>query len=119
MLGTEKSPKVYLACGVTDMRKSINGLCMLVAENFQLDPFEEAAFVFCNRQRDRLKILRWDENGFWLYFERLEKGHFRWPQQGESAETVDLNFSELLNLLESTKLEQKLKKSVVSERKIS
>jgi transposase len=119
MLGTKSSPKVYLACGATDMRKSINGLCMLVSENFKLDPFEQAVFVFCNRSRDRMKILSWDENGFWLYFKRLEKGHFRWPQQDEIAETINLNYAELLNLLESTKIEQKLKKSVVLERKIS
>lgn len=118
MLGMEKDTTVYLACGQTDMRKSINGLMMIIQETFKLDPFGEAVFVFCNRPRNRLKILRWDENGFWLYFKRLEKGHFKWPLLGEDA-TLDLNFTELLNLLESTKLEQKFRRKQVTERKIS
>ena len=77
--------RIYLACGATDMRKSINGLMMLVQNSFQLDPFDNGIYVFCNRSKDRLKILEWDMDGFWLYFKRLEKGHFRWPQPGESA----------------------------------
>jgi hypothetical protein len=75
--------RVYLACGATDMRKSINGLSLMVQENFCLDPFGTSLFVFCNKKQDRLKILEWDGDGFWLYFKRLEKGHFRWPSPGE------------------------------------
>lgn len=71
---------IYLACGATDMRKSIDGLAGLVTHAFDLDPFSDAWFVFCNRGRDKLKILRWDHNGFWLYYRRLEKGRFDWPQ---------------------------------------
>jgi len=58
------------------MLKSINGLAAIVENSFQLDPFEKALFVFCNRQRDRLKILTWEDDGFWLHFKRLERGHF-------------------------------------------
>ncbi|MFA0468908.1 IS66 family insertion sequence element accessory protein TnpB [Vibrio breoganii] len=61
------SGKVYLISGVTDMRKSIDGLSLIVAENLELDPFSESWFIFCNRARDKLKILFWDTNGFWLY----------------------------------------------------
>ena len=118
MLEIEKDAAIYLACGNTDMRKSINGIMIIVQESFSLDPFGDTMFVFCNRQRNRLKILRWDENGFWLYFKRLEKGHFKWPLLGEIG-ILDLNFTELLNLLENTKLEQKLRRNQVIERKIS
>ncbi|WP_081361082.1 IS66 family insertion sequence element accessory protein TnpB [Neomoorella thermoacetica] len=71
----------YLACGATDLRKFIDGLAVLVKEGFELDPFFPCIFVFCNRQRDKLKILHWEHNGFWLYYRRLEKGKFPWPTE--------------------------------------
>ena len=110
--------KIHLACGVTDMRKSINGLSSIVANSFNLDPFDKALFVFCNRNRDRLKILEWDGDGFWLYFKRLEKGHFRWPAPGETP-TMILTDDELTVLLGGVRVELKLKRDEVFERRIS
>ena len=112
------SKKVYLACGPTDMRKSINGLSTIVTGSFRLDPFEAALFAFCNRNRDRVKILEWDGDGFWLYLKRLEKGRFRWPTQGEEA-TMTLTGEELAILLGGTKVELKLRRNEVSERQIA
>ena len=109
--------QVYLACGHTDMRKSINGLSEIVAAEFELDPFTESVFVFCNRRRDRLKILEWDGDGFWLYFKRLEKGRFRWPAEGEEK-TMSLAGDELRILLAGARVEQKLKRNEVTERRI-
>jgi len=80
--------RVYLACGRTDMRKSINGLSAIVESSFKLDPFDGALFVFCNRNRDRVKILEWDGDGFWLHLKRLEKGRFRWPEPGSDATMI-------------------------------
>ena len=91
------------------MRKSINGLCAIVQGNFELDPFQEACFVFCNRKRNRLKILTWAENGFWIHFNRLEKGHFKWPESGEN-QTLTLNYEELNLLIKSPGVEQKIKR---------
>jgi len=108
--------RVYLACGRTDMRKSINGLSAIVEGSFKLDPFDGALFVFCNRMRDRVKILEWDGDGFWLYFKRLEKGHFRWPAPGEEA-TMILTGEDLSILLGGTRLEQKLRRNEVTERR--
>ena len=108
--------RVYLACGKTDMRKSINGLAAIVEGGFKLDLFEEALFVFCNRNRDRIKILEWDGDGFWLHFKRLEKGHFRWPDPGENA-TMILTGEELGLLLGGAKIALKLKRSEVSQRR--
>lgn len=71
--------KVFLASGSTDMRKSIDGLAAIVQECFSLDPFSSSMFVFCNRGKNKLKILKWDTCGFWLYYRRLEKGRFQWP----------------------------------------
>jgi transposase len=109
---------VYLCCGHTDMRKSINGLTTLAQSSFSLDPFSEAAFVFCNRARNRIKILEWDEDGFWLYFKRLESGRLRWPDVGDEDKMV-LTSEELLCLIDSAKLEKKLKRRVVTERLIT
>jgi transposase len=115
MIWSEKP--VYICCGPTDMRKSINGLMTLVKESFSLDPFAEALFVFCNRNRDRIKILEWDGDGFWLYFKRLERGHFRWPEKGQSN-TMLLRTKELSYLIECAKLEKKLKRKEIFERQI-
>ena len=105
--------RIYLACGHTDMRKSINGLAAVVEGSFKLDPFEESVFVFCNRSRDRIKILEWDGDGFWLYFKRLEKGRFKWPTVNGSEATMILNNNEILHLLGSPKVIQKLMRKEV------
>ena len=67
MFNINKVKTVYLACGVTDLRKSIDGLVMIVQNEMKLDPFDNVLFVFCNKQMNKLKILHFDE-GFWLYW---------------------------------------------------
>lgn len=94
------------------MRKSINGLSAIVATSFQLDPFHKALFVFCNKQRNRIKILTWEDNGFWLHLKRLERGHFKWPALGDQS-TMTLSTNELWNLIQSPGLEQKLRRTEV------
>ena len=96
MLNIDKVEKVYIACGYTDLRKSIDGLVMIVKNNLKLDPFEKALFVFCNKQMDKLKILHFDE-GFWLYYYRLEANRFKWPTTTEEA--LKVNIEELRLLL--------------------
>jgi transposase len=96
---------VYLACGATDLRKSIDGLAALVQQGFALDPFSSAWFVFCNRERDKLKILRWEHNGFWLYYRRLERGRFAWPPTATSP-TRPISRRQLQWLLDGLSLEQ-------------
>ena len=81
MLSLGEGTCVYLAIGSTDLRKSIDGLAALVSQDFEMDLFSNSLFVFCNRDRDKLKILVWDTNGFWLYYRPLERGRFRWPEQ--------------------------------------
>jgi len=95
---------VHLACGATDMRKSIDGLAALVREGFDLDPFSTGLFVFCNRQRNKLKILKWDHNGFWLYYRRLERGRFQWPAKAGAPVAVD--YRQLRWLLDGLALRQ-------------
>jgi len=98
------------------MRKSINGLVAIVEGSFNLDPFDGALFVFCNRRRDRIKIIEFDGDGFWLYFKRLEKGHFRWPEPGEDA-TMTLTGDDLAILLGGARVELKLRRNEVLERR--
>lgn len=78
-------PEVYLCRDPIDFRKGINGLAVLVEEYLSLNPFSETLFVFCNRQRNRVKILYWEHSGFCLWQKRLEKSRFHWPrkQQGD------------------------------------
>lgn len=58
--------KIYIACGKTDMRKSIDGLSAIVSQNFKLDLFENALFLFCGGKRDRMKAILWEGDGFLL-----------------------------------------------------
>ena len=106
--------RVFLACGKTDMRKSINGLAAMVESGFDLDPFDGAIFVFCSRDRSRLKILEWDGDGFWLHFKRLEKGRFRWPTACDEA-VMTLTGEELSYILGGTRVELKLRRNTVLE----
>lgn len=105
MLSEIQVNRVYLACGSTDMRKSIDGLAVLVKEGFDLDPFSPSLFVFCNRQRDKLKILYWEHNGFWLYYRRLERGKFHWPADTHAA-PIKITRRELRWLLDGLSPEQ-------------
>lgn len=106
---------VYLAIGVTDLRKSIDGLAILVTESFNLDPFSRNLFVFCNRKRDKIKILEWDVNGFWLHYKRLEKGIFKWPAISTSK-TLSITEREFRWLLDGLSIHQKDANPVVKER---
>ena len=71
---------VYLHREPVDFRKSINGLSLIVEQQMQLSPFTQALFVFCNKRRDKLKVLYWDNTGFALWYKRLEKDKFKWPK---------------------------------------
>ena len=66
MLKDLTADNIYIVCGHTDMRKSIDGLAALVQQQFQLDLFASSAFLFCGRHRDRMKVLLWEDDGFLL-----------------------------------------------------
>lgn len=104
---------MYLACGKTDMRKSINGLCEIVQHNFNLDPREKIIFGFCNNQRNRVKLLVWDDNGFWVHFKRLEKGCITWPDVTVDENTMDITLEDFENLIKAPGVRQKIKRQEV------
>ena len=105
MLSLDGVGRVYLAAGHTDMRKSIDGLAVLVSAVLEQDPLSSHWFVFCGKRRDRLKILHWDHNGFWLYYRRLERGRFAWPA-GVEASAICITARQLRWLLDGLRPEE-------------
>lgn len=97
MIRPSPNVQAYLYMEPVDMRKSIDGLAALVENELELSPMLEALFVFCNRGRDKIKLLYWERNGFVVWYKRLEKQRFRWPRQ--SAFTYDMRDSRDLNYL--------------------
>ena len=103
MFELNASRVVYLHRDAIDFRKSINGLASLVEHGLGLDAFAQALFVFANRRRDRIKILGWDVNGFWLLHKRLEEDRFIWPR-GELG-VVTLSVEQLHWLLKGVDIQ--------------
>jgi transposase len=89
---------IWLACGVTDMRKGFDGLAAIVQLQLAEDPFSGQLFVFRGRRGDRVKLLWWDGDGLCLFAKRLEHGRFVWPQA--QSGTVYLSQAQLSMLLE-------------------
>ena len=89
MIGdVSKADTIYIACGYTDMRKSIDGLSALVVQQLKLDPFSNSLFLFCGRRCDRLKALYWEGDGFVMLYKRLEKSRFQWPRKESEARAI-------------------------------
>jgi len=98
MINRVGTPTVHLATQPVDMRKSINGLSVLVADQLALNPLNGQMFVFYNRYRDKIKILYWDRNGFCLWYKRLEKHRFHIPTD-ISGDCIELSSDQLSWLL--------------------
>ena len=79
---------VYLHREAIDFRAGINSLAVLVQETMALDPFAPAVFAFCNRRRDRMKVLFFDRSGFVLVLKRLTEDKFRWPRREQAVFTL-------------------------------
>jgi transposase len=90
---------VYLHRDFVDFRKAINGLVVIVEQEMELSPFDDALFIFCNKSRDKLKILYWDKTGFALWYKRLDEDRFKWPRH-VSSDTLPLSEQQLMLLLQ-------------------
>ena len=110
MLTFPTALKIYLAIEPVDMRKQFNGLWMLATDRLREDPREGAAFIFINKDRDRLKILYWDGTGPWIFAKRLEKGRFTWPV-GSDATKLSLAPEALAMLLAGIDLKDGCRKA--------
>jgi len=85
MLSWTSSTRIFLVAGVTDMRKSFNGLAGIILNELQRDPLSGELFVFVNRLKNRVKTLHFDGTGLWVCAKRLEKGRFSWPETGDQV----------------------------------
>lgn len=90
MLDLGTGTTVYIACGVTDLRKSYHGLSAIIKLKFKLDPYSQSLFAFCNRRKTSIKMLHWDGSGFWILMKRLDKEHFHWPDTPDEIQKVTL-----------------------------
>ena len=104
MLSPTKSTRIFVCTEPTDMRKSFDGLCGLVSDTLGQNPLSGALFLFCNRRRDRVKLLYWDGDGYALWYKRLESGTFQLPSAQEGANQVVLSQAELAMLLDGIDL---------------
>lgn len=91
--------RIFLVAGPTDMRKSFNGLAGIVRERLQADPMSRHVFLFCNRTRNRLKVLVSDESGMWVLSKRLDRGTFAWPASGGNVAKIEYRQEQLMLLL--------------------
>ena len=98
MIGLPPGSRIWLAAGVTDMRRGMDGLASLVQTALQEDPFAGHLFVFRGRRGDLVKLLWWSGDGMNLYAKRLERGRFVWPQA--TTGSVHLSAAQLSMLLE-------------------
>ncbi len=98
MIALPPGTRVYVACGVTDMRRGFDSLAAQVQTALQLDPYSGALFIFRGRRGDLLKALFWDGQGLVLYAKRLERGRFVWPQAKDG--TLTLSTAQLAMLIE-------------------
>jgi transposase len=95
MTGFSLPPRIFLSTRETDMRKAIDGLCGEARDYMGHNPVEGSLFVFYNRGRDKLKMLFWDRDGYWVWYKRLEAGTFQMPLFDGTAASVTLSGDEL------------------------
>jgi transposase len=91
--------RIFLVAGATDMRKSFNSLAGIVRERLEADPMSRHLFLFCNRHRNRLKVLVADESGMWVLSKRLDRGTFAWPAIDDGVVRIEYREEQLALLL--------------------
>jgi transposase len=105
MLSLSKIRRYFLYRPPADMRKGFDGLCGLVRNELGADPLSGDVFIFLNRQRNRIKLLVWENDGFSIYYKRLEQGTYQLPRATDHEPSVRLSAADLLLILEGVELE--------------
>ena len=98
MLSLGGNHRIFLCRNPVDFRKAHDGLCAVIRDRFKDDPFSGDVFAFFNRAKDRIKLVVWDRNGFWLHYKRLEKGTFPFAVSGEGR--IEIEQGQLAMILE-------------------
>jgi len=92
MLDITRFDQIYIYRPFADFRKGINGLCGIIQDEMNLNPFKKYLFIFCSRTRDKVKMIYWDDTGFVLWHKRLEVEKYLWPTTWENDSIkVDVN----------------------------
>ncbi len=99
MLALSNNTRIFAFSGPTDMRKGFNGLSGLVAEHFDVELLSGHLFLFCNRRRDRIKLLYWDKDGLAIWYKRLEAGSYQLPKIDSDTDSLEINQMQLSLLL--------------------
>lgn len=99
MLSLPPTVRIFLAAQPTDLRKSFDTLASLVREGLQGDPLSGDIFVFRNKAADRIKLLVWEEDGYAIWYKRLEAGNYRFPSAPGSLPRVEIRAADLVMLL--------------------
>ena len=101
------------------MRKSFDGLCGIVSSQLHRNPMSGEVFVFINKSRNRIKILRWEPGGFVLYHKRLESGTFELPAYNTSSNSYSMSWDVLVMMIEGIALKYIKKRRRFIEPKIA
>ena len=104
LIDYSKVKQIYIVCGKTDMRKSIDGLASIIQDHYNIDVFGNGLFLFCGGSRNKYKALYWEGDGFILLYKRLENGVIQWPRTKEEVRTITQQ--ELRWLFEGLKIDQ-------------
>ena len=99
MLWTPGSLSFYFYRQPTDMRKSFDGLCGLITTLPDHDPLDGSVYIFINKRKNRIKLLFWDSDGFWIFYKRLEKGTFQVSYDFEDTDALEWSYDQLLLIL--------------------
>jgi len=96
----------YLYREPTDMRKSFDGLSGIVQGQLERNPTSGEVFIFVNRRKNKVKLLRWEQGGFILYYKRLEVGTFELPAFTEEAVSCQMSWPGLMLMIEGISIEK-------------
>ena len=115
VINTDEIKNIYVSKQFLDMRKSIDGLALIVSSQFNMNVLDHSLFIFCNASRNRIKMLYYESNGFWLFTRRLENGKFKFHKQEENG--VNMITPEQLNwLIEGLEFETRISQNNGSNR---